>query len=296
MKNIVGRSSNDDLTFVKKAIDGSSGVARAFLTGPRAAVETAVANYQASIAGNVVAPIGLTRGQPKVKAQKAKKAKGAKAAVPAVPGQPAIPDSHEYYYALYDSSRPLIALELKHLTLKFFGHICPYCGVDTVSHIDHYLPRSVFPEFSISLQNLLMSCDGCNSTYKRHLWGNGVDKEVFHPVLDTVPVTVFLTATCQYINGAISVDFSIAPGWRNTLFERHFALMNLNERYTAKATLEETPKMKKIIDAQLSQQKKVDALKTFVAQQIIAHEKNSCQGAFYLALQPLVNQIAVGGL
>ena len=54
--------------------------------------------------------------------------------------------------------------------------------------------------------------------------------------------------------------------------------------------------MKKIIDAQLSQQKKVDALKTFVAQQIIAHEKNSCQGAFYLALQPLVNQIAVGGL
>lgn len=296
MKNVVGRTFNDDLIFVKKAIDGSSGVAKKFLTGPRVAVENAIINYQTSIAGNTAAPVGLAKGQPKIKGKKGKKANGVQPAVPAIPAQPAIPDAHEYYYALYDSGRQFIALELKRLTLNYFGHICPYCGVDTVSHIDHYLPRCDFPEFSISLQNLIMSCDGCNSKYKRDLWGNGMKKKIFHPALDPLPAAIFLTADCKYVSGAISVNFSIAPGWQNTLFDRHFELMNLNERYIAKATLEETPKMKKIIDSEISQDKKVHALKVFVAQQIIAHDKNSCQGAFYSALQPLADQIALGGL
>jgi len=296
MKNITGRTLQDDQDFLKSVLDGAKGNGRSFLLKPRAAVEVAINDYRTSIINNASAPIGLKKGQPGVKAVKAKKAKAGSPAVAKIPAQPAIPDSHEYYYDLYDSRRNIIASELSDLTKRYFGRLCPYCGVDTVSHIDHYLPRSEFPEFSISLQNLLMSCDGCNSTYKGTHWGNGVHKKVFHPALDNIPSGVFLEATCSYKSKAISVGFSISHNWKGTLIERHFILMNLNDRYIPKVTFEEVPKMRNILDAQNSNLAKINDLKNFVAQQITANAPNSFLNAFYLAVQPLVNQIAIGGL
>ena len=294
MKNITTKSCQDDLAFVKKSIDDSSTKIKPFLTGHRASVEAAISNYKASIINGNSKPIGLTKGQPKIKAQKEKKDKQGNVTTPAVIGQPAVYDSHEYYYALYDSGRKFIANELKALAKQYFGHACPYCGIDTVSHVDHYLPRSAFPEFSISLQNLVMACDGCNSTYKGDQWGVGKGKKVFHPAFDSLPVNAFLVAKCSYGNKIITVNFSIKKG--NALIDRHFLFMNLNERYIAKATLEEIPKMKKIIDAEACLAGKIKELQSFTKQQITAHDINSCQGAFYRAVQPLVNKIASGGL
>lgn len=294
MKNITTKSCLDDLAFVKKSIDDSSKKIKPFLTGPRALVEAAISDYKKSIANGTSKPIGLKKGKPKIKAQKEKKDKQGNVITPAINSQPAVYDSHEYYYALYDSRRKFIVNELKALTKEYFGHACPYCGIDTVSHVDHYLPRSAFPEFSISLQNLVMACDGCNSTYKGDQWGIGKDKKVFHPAFDTLPVNAFLVAKCSYGNKTITVNFSIKKG--NLLIDRHFLFMNLNERYIAKATLEEIPKMKKIIDAQTCLKSKIEELKSFTKQQITAYDINSCQGAFYRAVQPLVDQIASSGL
>ena len=39
---------------------------------------------------------------------------------------------------------------------------CPYCNVSTVTTIDHALPRSAYPEFSVLAQNLIPACGLCN--------------------------------------------------------------------------------------------------------------------------------------
>lgn len=297
MKNITGRTMIEDLNFVTAAINGTVGLRQPFIVGPILQVQFSVTNYQSFFISGAIAPIGLLKGQPKIEAQPAQPAKGKTPAKPAVVGQPAVLDSHEYYYQLYDSGRKQIKSELTALRKNYLGHICPYCGIDTATHIDHHLPRSAFPEFSISLQNLLMACDGCNTTYKGEKWGVGANKPFFHPAFDSLPSVPFLEANCAYGAKAITVNFSIIAGLPLTaLLARHFKNMDLNERYIAKATFEEIPKMRNIILAEPTQARKVTALRKFAKIQIIAHEVTSWQRAYYLAIMPLVKQIAAGGL
>ena len=39
---------------------------------------------------------------------------------------------------------------------------CPYCNMSDVDTIDHALPKSVYPEFSILALNLIPACGACN--------------------------------------------------------------------------------------------------------------------------------------
>ena len=39
---------------------------------------------------------------------------------------------------------------------------CPYCNATTVDSLDHALPRTVYPEFSVLAQNLVPACGQCN--------------------------------------------------------------------------------------------------------------------------------------
>lgn len=61
---------------------------------------------------------------------------------------------------------------------------CPVCGSGTTGHVDHYLPRSEYPEFSIMFANLVPACPHCNSGVKgAHV--KGVKNERFiHPYFD----------------------------------------------------------------------------------------------------------------
>lgn len=92
---------------------------------------------------------------------------------------------------------------------------CPYCNAETIyvvpkedgtesecyrSALDHYLPRSRYPFFGLSLYNLIPACTRCNSCYKHEqdplslLCGTGVlskqgDVEIYrvaHPYLEDI--------------------------------------------------------------------------------------------------------------
>lgn len=39
---------------------------------------------------------------------------------------------------------------------------CPLCGAANVYHLDHYIPRSIMPEFSVLPKNLIYLCKDCN--------------------------------------------------------------------------------------------------------------------------------------
>lgn len=64
--------------------------------------------------------------------------------------------------------------------------ICPICGIRPVSDWDHYIPRSIMPEYSIHLQNLIPTCGDCNGKKKEHWLENG-KRLFFNAYYDDAP-------------------------------------------------------------------------------------------------------------
>lgn len=101
------------------------------------------------------------------------------ALAPATPLEPV----SKQQYELYDSRKsggPIRRIRnTKHLLS------CPVCGSGTTGHVDHYLPRTEFPEFSIMRANLVPACPHCNSSVKgSHVKGTNPERFI-HPYFDT---------------------------------------------------------------------------------------------------------------
>lgn len=64
---------------------------------------------------------------------------------------------------------------------------CPACGEDgTPNTLDHYLPKTYFPEFSIHLRNLIPMCDICQGIkLETYVDTNGFRKYL-HPYFDII--------------------------------------------------------------------------------------------------------------
>jgi len=41
---------------------------------------------------------------------------------------------------------------------------CPYCSANLIKKLDHYLPKSIYPEFALLDHNLVPCCSDCNET------------------------------------------------------------------------------------------------------------------------------------
>ena len=81
---------------------------------------------------------------------------------------------HETLYNLYDSKSDKVKKiknDIKDLTIKNpltkNGLVCPYCGIrrQSLHDLDHFMPRSKYPEFSILTYNLIFTCETCNQRY-----------------------------------------------------------------------------------------------------------------------------------
>ncbi|HBP6867981.1 TPA: HNH endonuclease [Legionella pneumophila] len=76
--------------------------------------------------------------------------------------------------ANYNKHKPALRIE--------FNHQCPYChtrepeiGGSRIFHIDHYKPKSQFPELISDYNNLIYSCPDCNR-YKGNYWPKLIDR------------------------------------------------------------------------------------------------------------------------
>jgi hypothetical protein len=65
------------------------------------------------------------------------------------------------------------------------GGKCPTCGVGDVHTIDHFLPKSAFPWFSVLPENLVPACRDCNTG---KLANAADDGQSFHPYYDIAPL------------------------------------------------------------------------------------------------------------
>ncbi|UCJ16929.1 hypothetical protein K5Q02_00550 [Pseudomonas sp. MM211] len=98
---------------------------------------------------------------------------------------------------------------------------CPMCGNLTLGTVEHYLPKTPFPEFSVFSWNLVPSCSSCNQKRgSKHV--NGISQKLLHPIFDSVLlhklrlVTRFNTsdAVTQFKLGYNESEFDIAEQCR----------------------------------------------------------------------------------
>lgn len=118
---------------------------------------------------------------------------------------PAVCPEERTAYKMYNTSHVQIAA-LRNDLLKINGggekYLCPLCGINKVSHLDHYVPRGIMAEFSVVPKNLIYVCRDCNEE-KDEKWldANG-DRIVFNSYYDKLSgKEILICQINQEVNG-----------------------------------------------------------------------------------------------
>jgi len=119
--------------------------------------------------------------------------------------------------------------------------ICPFCGIGQVSTLDHYLPKSKFPIFSVLPYNLVPSCKDCN-TGKGISYAKTKAEQTLHPYYDDFTTDQWLFAKVLRTS-PISIEFFVDPpsDWDSISKDRveaHFVDYNLGRRFSIQASSE----------------------------------------------------------
>lgn len=119
--------------------------------------------------------------------------------------------------------------------------LCPLCGRGSAVSLDHFLPRSKFPELTVFSLNLVPCCNRCNmlkgDQFRRH---DGA--RFLHAYFDALPDEEILCAHI-YTDQSVIVEFDVqtveyidAAMLSNVQF--HFEQLHLRDYYQTEATIE----------------------------------------------------------
>ncbi|MBT2969593.1 MAG: HNH endonuclease [Candidatus Thiodiazotropha sp. (ex Ctena orbiculata)] len=119
---------------------------------------------------------------------------------------------------------------------------CPYCGgVGRPRTLDHYLPKSKFPQFSVLPTNLVPCCRDCNSESKNTSISTTAEDQVIHPYFDDLCFFIdqWIMAKVTQDDPCALVYFVNPPDhWSPVNKERakhHFLEFDLAVRYSIQA-------------------------------------------------------------
>lgn len=118
---------------------------------------------------------------------------------------------------------------------------CPLCAERDVKTLDHYLPRSDYPELAVFPANLVPSCSDCNKSKLAHA-ATAHAEQTFHPYFDNWGSRRILHATVD-VDQSVSVAFAIVgvPGFPAEKVQRaqhHFDLLQLGQLYSSHTAVE----------------------------------------------------------
>lgn len=127
------------------------------------------------------------------------------------------------------------------------GNRCPYCDLEIVSSIDHYLPQVIFPEYSDLLINFIPSCSKCNSkkgdAFLKTKKDNGKDviitpkrRAILNLYKDQIPCDQFLKCEINISNMLPVVSYYFENKYVNTLIEDSYKILELKKRYEDEIT------------------------------------------------------------
>lgn len=133
--------------------------------------------------------------------------------------------------------------KLKAVRERVFSDIelCPVCGIDPPSELDHVLPRSIYQALALHIRNLVPLCHLCNHRKLAGFVEEG-DEGFFHAYYDLLPDVQFLRADVTLSGAALTVDFVIDGmtglsadlGGRLTNIHQK---LELNDRYRAEVNM-----------------------------------------------------------
>jgi len=95
---------------------------------------------------------------------------------------------------------------------------CPYCEIGMVSTIDHYMPKSEYPEYSITIPNLIPSCKECNINKGNEIIDKK-EKMFIHPYFEEIDNASWLIVKVESGN-PIKIDYYIDKNIDKILYDR----------------------------------------------------------------------------
>jgi len=115
------------------------------------------------------------------------------------------------------------------------GSHCPYCLLPSPYTFDHYLPKKLFPEFSILPINLIPCCFECNNK-RLEDWLNKNARTTINPYFDAISKERFLFASISLQKNVPQVTFVIKNSGKISkylfqIIKDHFEKLNLINRY-----------------------------------------------------------------
>lgn len=164
---------------------------------------------------------------------------------------------------------------------------CPLCAQGTVSSIDHYLPKTLFPALAVTPANLIPACASCNKS-KGDDVPEDASEQILHPYFDDVNEEVWLKAAVVGGKPA-AVRFFVDPPvtWSELLRKRiqhHFNFFSLATLYASYAGEEISCIRHSLIEIRMGGS---SVIATHLSRQARSHssrQKNSWQAAMYEAL------------
>lgn len=150
------------------------------------------------------------------------------------------PPESESLRHCYDSPSQMVSrIKARLLSLPdILAGECPYCRIGEPETLDHYLPKALFPEFSIFSLNLVPVCGRCNNLKSDSFLDSGC-RSFLHPYFDLLEGNLFLCAEVYVQSGTPAVSFYLDNSnyidqYVYDVICRHFKSLNLGERYRKK--------------------------------------------------------------
>lgn len=117
--------------------------------------------------------------------------------------------------------------------------VCPYCNLGEQWEHDHYLPKSIFPEFALYFKNLVPICKVCNGKKLTQISSAGM-RLFIHPFFELNGVEGLLIVNIQF-EPKISIRYDLndpgtLPADSFNVLQRHYDKLDLARRYARQAS------------------------------------------------------------
>lgn len=115
-------------------------------------------------------------------------------------------------------------------------NLCPLCQLEGVATIDHYLPKSSFPEYATLSINLMPCCYACN-TNKGNRRKNDFTRNIINIYFDEIPKEQFLFLEFNIVDNVIFWKYYFDDKYikkhkkMKDIIDCHLIELKLNERY-----------------------------------------------------------------
>lgn len=118
--------------------------------------------------------------------------------------------------------------------------LCPYCSLDQNPDLDHFLPKTRFPEFSLYARNLFPICTHCNRKKLNSVKTRNGDRIFLNPALEPSIDHPIIEASIVYPGQKVFVTYALndqglLPATERAIAERHFERLGLAARYRKRA-------------------------------------------------------------